>query len=99
MAGAHSSPPAARSLSTATCWNSWPSPNRAHGSRPHWHYVRSAGHKDDAHKLSVLSYRLSGKTKPLEKIRRKLMPPKVDPYATPLHRRIDTFLWIFSLVA
>ena len=26
------------------------------------------------------------------------MPPKADPYATPLHRRIDTFLWIFSLV-
>jgi hypothetical protein len=27
------------------------------------------------------------------------MPPKTDPYATPLHRRIDTFLWIFSVVA
>ncbi len=26
------------------------------------------------------------------------MPPKVDPYATPLQRRIDTFLWIFSVV-
>jgi len=26
------------------------------------------------------------------------MPPKADPYATPLHQRIDTFLWIFSLV-
>jgi hypothetical protein len=26
------------------------------------------------------------------------MPPKADPYATPLHRRIDTFLWIFSVV-
>jgi hypothetical protein len=24
--------------------------------------------------------------------------PKADPYATPLHRRIDTFLWIFSVV-
>jgi len=24
------------------------------------------------------------------------MPPKADPYAAPLHRRIDTFLWIFS---
>jgi autotransporter-associated beta strand protein len=27
-----------------------------------------------------------------------IMPPKADPYATPLHRRIDTFLWIFSIV-
>jgi len=26
------------------------------------------------------------------------MPPKADPYATPLHHRINTFLWIFSLV-
>jgi hypothetical protein len=26
------------------------------------------------------------------------MPPKLDPYATPLHRRIDTFLWVFSVV-
>ena len=26
------------------------------------------------------------------------MPPKADPYATPLHHRIDTFLWIFSIV-
>jgi hypothetical protein len=26
------------------------------------------------------------------------MPPKVDPYATPLHRRIDTYLAIFSIV-
>ena len=26
------------------------------------------------------------------------MPPKADPYATPLHRRIDIFLWIFSVV-
>ena len=26
------------------------------------------------------------------------MPPKADPYATPLHRHIDTFLWIFSIV-
>jgi hypothetical protein len=26
------------------------------------------------------------------------MPPKTDPYATPLHRRIDTFLCIFSVV-
>jgi hypothetical protein len=24
------------------------------------------------------------------------MPPKADPYATPLHRRIDIFLWIFT---
>ena len=28
-----------------------------------------------------------------------LMPPKADPYATPLHRRIDAFLCIFSVVA
>lgn len=27
------------------------------------------------------------------------MPPKVDPYATPLHRRIDIYLAIFSAVA
>jgi len=26
------------------------------------------------------------------------MPPKLDPYASPLHRRIDTLLWIFSMV-
>ena len=26
------------------------------------------------------------------------MPPKPDPYATPLHRRIDTFLWVFSVL-
>ena len=26
------------------------------------------------------------------------MPPKTDPYATPLHRRIDAFLCIFSVV-
>jgi hypothetical protein len=26
------------------------------------------------------------------------MPPKADPYAAPLHRRIDTFLWIFSVI-
>jgi hypothetical protein len=26
------------------------------------------------------------------------MPPKPDPYATPLHHRIDTSLWIFSVV-
>jgi hypothetical protein len=26
------------------------------------------------------------------------MPPKADPYATAAQRRIDTFLWIFSLV-
>jgi hypothetical protein len=26
------------------------------------------------------------------------MPPKADPYATPLHRRIDTLLWVFSVV-
>jgi hypothetical protein len=26
------------------------------------------------------------------------MPPKADPYATPLHRRIDTFLGIFSVI-
>ena len=26
------------------------------------------------------------------------MPPRPDPYATPLHHRIDTFLWIFSVV-
>ena len=26
------------------------------------------------------------------------MPPKADPYATPLHRRIDTYLAIFSVV-
>jgi hypothetical protein len=26
------------------------------------------------------------------------MPPKADPYAGPLHRRIDTFLWIFSVI-
>jgi hypothetical protein len=26
------------------------------------------------------------------------MPPKPDPYATPLQCRIDTFLWIFSVV-
>jgi len=25
------------------------------------------------------------------------MPPKADPYATPLHHRINTFLWIFSV--
>jgi len=25
------------------------------------------------------------------------MPPKADPYATPLHRRIDTYLAIFSV--
>jgi hypothetical protein len=24
------------------------------------------------------------------------MPPKADPYATPLHRRIDAYLAIFS---
>jgi hypothetical protein len=27
------------------------------------------------------------------------MPPKADPCAMPLHRRIDTLLWIFSAVA
>jgi len=26
------------------------------------------------------------------------MPPKADPYAAPLHRRIDTFLCVFSLI-
>jgi len=26
------------------------------------------------------------------------MPPKADPYATPLHRGIDAFLCIFSVV-
>jgi hypothetical protein len=26
------------------------------------------------------------------------MPPKVDPYATPLQRRINTYLAIFSVV-
>jgi hypothetical protein len=26
------------------------------------------------------------------------MPPKADPYATPLQRRVDTFLWVFSVV-
>ena len=26
------------------------------------------------------------------------MPPKADPYATPLPRRIDTFLCVFSVV-
>jgi hypothetical protein len=26
------------------------------------------------------------------------MPPKADPYAVPLHRRIDTFLWVFSVI-
>jgi hypothetical protein len=26
------------------------------------------------------------------------MPPKADPYATPLHRRIDTFLLGFSVI-
>ena len=26
------------------------------------------------------------------------MPPKADPYTTPAQRRIDTFLWIFSVV-
>jgi hypothetical protein len=26
------------------------------------------------------------------------MPPKVDPYATPMHRRINAYLAIFSLV-
>jgi hypothetical protein len=26
------------------------------------------------------------------------MPPKADPYATPLHHRIDTYLAIFSAI-
>ena len=26
------------------------------------------------------------------------VPPKSDLYATPLHHRIDTFLWIFTVV-